>query len=239
MKTRHNNLGFTLVEVLLAATIGAFVAAVAIGTLKSVTSAAEMVDKNIESGTELKYAAKIIATDLINIHRDRSRNYRKFVAMAEETDGGILSLLTFYTLSRTKARPGQIEADVYEVEYYLAESQTGDNETGAKSLMRRIWPNPDKDIEPGGMLSAIAENISVFEVRYFDGSAWSMDWPEDMRRLPDLVEVTLAAEDENRQGAIVQSFLVNIARCTGNAIGEGDEEEEEGTEADQSSGAQT
>jgi type II secretion system protein J len=225
-------MGFTLVEVLLAATIGAFVAAVAIGTLKSVTSAAEMVDKNIESGTELKYAAKIIATDLINIYRDRSRNFRKFIAMAEDTDSGIHSFLTFYTLGRTKARPGQIEGDVYEVEYYLAENDNGDN-----FLMRRLWPNPDKDTEPGGMLSAIAENISVFEVRYYDGSAWSMEWPEDMRTLPDLVEVTLAAEDENREGAIVQSFLVNIARCTGNAISEGEEEEE--TETDQTSGGQT
>ena len=234
IQMRHNRMGFTLVEVLLASTIGAFITLVAIGTLRAVTSAAEMVDKNIESGTELKYAAKIIATDLINIHRDRSRNFRKFVATAEETDTGILSFVTFYAVSRTKARPAEIEGDIYEVEYYLME-----NDDGVKCLMRRVWPNPDKDNEPGGMLSVIAENVTIFEMRYYDGSAWSPDWPEDMRSLPDLVEVTLVAEDAESESAIMQSFLVNIARCTGNTIGEGDEEEEEESTTEQSGSAQS
>ena len=42
--------------------------------------------------------------------------------------------------------------------------------------MRRLWPNPDKERDPGGILTVIAEDIEVFGVRFFDGMQWQMDW---------------------------------------------------------------
>ncbi len=111
--------------------------------------------------------------------------------------------MTFYTVSRIKARPEEPEGDVYEVEYYLAKSQD------KSSLMRRLWPNPDKDSEAGGILTAIAENIDVFNISYYDGQQWQVEWSEDQKRsLPELVEVRLVAKEPARKEPIVESFIV-------------------------------
>lgn len=198
--------GFTLVEILLASTIGAFVALVAVGALKAVSVSTEMVDANINTAAEVRFASKTIAADLVNFYRDSDSKNTKFVGTVEETDEGIVSCLTLYTVSTTKARIDQPEGDVYEVEYFLSKDED------QSLLMRRVWPNPDKDTQPGGVLYVIAENIDVFQVRYFDGEDWQIEWPEDMKSLPELVEVTIVATRRSRADTAIESFIVNFPR---------------------------
>ncbi len=202
--------GFTLVEVLVASTIGAFIALVAVGALRAITASATMVDQNISTAAEVRFAANMIARDLANIYRDEDAANTKLIGTFEDMEQeGSTSYQDFYTVGRTKARVGQPEGDLYEVEYYL----TRDEETSA--LMRRLWPNPHEELEPGGILTAIAENIEIFEVRYFDGEEWADEWPEDMRSLPDWVEVTIAAQQPGRNSPVIESVNVNFARAGG------------------------
>ena len=204
MCSRKN--GFTLVEVILASMIGAFVALVAVGTLKSISAGAEMVDNNIEAAAEIRFASRTIATDLVNLYRDRNPKNTKLVGTVEATGMGVVSSLTLYTVGRIKARIDQPEGDVYEVEYYLVTDEQ------KSALYRRLWPNPDKQAQPGGILSVIAEGIDVFKVRFFDGQEWQIEWPEQMQSLPELVEVTIAAKRRSRADAAMESFVVNFAR---------------------------
>jgi hypothetical protein len=81
--------------------------------------------------------------------------------------------------------------------------------------MRRVWPNPDKDVEPGGILYVIAENIGVFQVRYFDEEEWQSEWPEELESVPELVEVTIASGRGDQKGMIIESFIVNFVRSVG------------------------
>ncbi len=201
--------GFTLVEVMIASVIGAFVALVAVGTLKAVSTTAQRVENNINTASEVRFASRMITTDLLNRYRDSDFRNNKFVGTVENTEFGQTCRLTFYTVSRAKARIGQPEGDVYEVEYYLIKN---DEES---SLMRRLWPNPDQEAQPGGILSVIAEDIDIFEVRYFDRQDWQTEWPEEMRSVPELVEVTIASTQPGRTDAIVETFLVNFANSTG------------------------
>ena len=198
--------GFTLVEVLLASMIGAFVALVAVGTLRAISASAEMIENNISTSSEARFASKVIARDLLNLYRDTDLKKAKLVGLAQETGGDVVSCLSFYTVGRTKARMDQPEGDVYEVEYYLLKEQEN------RALMRRMWPNPDKDSPAGGILTAIAEYIDVFEVRYFDGENWQLEWPEDMKSLPELVEVTIVATRHSRADTAIESFIVNFPR---------------------------
>ncbi len=214
--------GFTLVEVMIASVIGAFVALVAVGTLKAISVSAEMVESNINTAAEVRFSTRMISTDLLNLYRDRDLRNTKFVGTVEETEYGQTGCLTFYTVGRTKARFGQPEGDVYEVEYYLMKN---DEEL---LLMRRLWPNPDEEAQPGGILSVIAENIDVFEVRYFDGQDWQTEWPEEMRSVPELVEVTIVARQPGRTDVVVETFIVNFAGSSGAATEalEGSDQEE-------------
>lgn len=203
----YENRGFTLIEIMVASVIGAFIAAVTVGTLKAVSASARMVDDNIEAAAEMRFASKRITTDLVNLYRDVDFRNTKFLGLVGGEKG--VTRLTFYTVNRAKARAAEPEGDVYEVEYYLAADEE------KSSLMRRVWPNPEKDVDGGGLLTAIAEGIDVFDVRYFDGQQWVSEWDEERRRVPELVEVTLASKPGPKVKAVMESFFVNFTRGGG------------------------
>ena len=201
--------GFTLVEVLVASTIGVFIAMVAVGALRTIIAGAEMVDSNINAAAEIRFAANMIAHDLQNFYNDDDIDSTKFIGIVEALEGdNYTSYLIFYTLGRTKARIDQPEGDLYEVEYYLMQ------EGETSSLMRRLWPNPSKEyeeLEPRGILTVIAEDIATFDVQYFDGEEWFEEWPEEIQALPDLVSVSIIAKQPERSNPPAESIIVNLA----------------------------
>jgi len=212
MKIYLRKTGFTLVEALVASTIGSFIALVAVGTLRTITVSAERVDSNIEAASEVRFASNMISRDLVNLYREQNFRNMKLVGMANESDPGS-SFLTFYTVGRTKARIDLPEADVYEVEYYLVK----DEEKSA--LYRRLWPNPDpNDENPGGILSVIAEDIEFFQVRFFDGEEWAEEWPEEMEVTPQLIEVNIVGKQQKWGSPAMDSIMVNLVRSTGATV---------------------
>ena len=222
--------GFTLVEVLVASTIGTFVALVAVGTLRAITASSAMVEYSISSAAEVRFASNMIARDLVNLYRDENRRNTKLIGMVEESEQGSTSYLVFYTISRAKARIGQPEGDVYEVEYSLLKDEE------QSVLMRRLWPNPNEEDEPGGILTAIAEDIDVFEIRFFDGEEWSSEWPEEMEILPQLIEVNIVAKVPSRGEPAMESFIVNFIRS---AVGSAGTSESDNQESGEESSAGT
>jgi general secretion pathway protein J len=91
-------------------------------------------------------------------------------------------------------------------------------------LFRRLWPNPDKQRDPGGILTPIAENIDVFQMRFYDGQQWVSEWREELQSIPEVVEVTLATMPEGRGNPVIEKFTVNFPRMaarTGAPSGEG------------------
>jgi general secretion pathway protein J len=213
--------GFTLIEVIIASVIGAFIALVAVGTLKAVTVGAQTVDRNIDQAAQVRFAARSIAADLENLYLDRNNRNSKLVGTIEPMDTDLETHLVMHSVSKTKARALQPEGDVYEVEYYLLRDQQG------TYLMKRLWPNPDEQSIPAGVLSVIAENIDVFNVRYFDGTEWLTEWPEEMQSIPPLVEVTIASGGTKRSEALVETFIINFAKATGVESGTIEENQED------------
>jgi len=204
--------GFTLVEVLVASTIGAFVALVAVGTLRTISVSAEMVENNINTAAEVRFALNMIARDLTNFYRDPNIADTKFVGTFEESSQGDISYLCLYTVGRTKARIDYLEGDVYEVEYSLLRDED------RSVLCRRLWPNPDKYAEPGGILTVIAENIGVFQIGFFDGTEWQTEWPEDAGSLPELVAINIAAQQPAQADIITASLIFNFASSRGQLV---------------------
>jgi len=204
--------GFTLVEVMVASTIGGFIMLVAVGTLKAITASAEMVDSNISTAAEVRFVSNMLERDLVNFYRDESIENTKLIGTVGESGEEGISYLVFYTVGRSKARADQPEGDIYEVEYYLMKDEE------KSLLMRRLWPNPNDEEEPGGILAAIAEDIDVFEVRYFDGEEWSTEWPEEMEVLPQLIEVNIVAKPPSRGQPTMESFIVNFTRSVVGAV---------------------
>ena len=219
------NGGFTLAELLVASTISAFVAMVAVGALKTVSESAHRVTAIAETADEVRFAARLISQDLGNLYRNSTRENMRLICTHEQTDQGGVPVLTLYTVCKAKARADQSEADVYEVSYFL--SQTEDKTV----LFRRLWPYPDPNADPGGILVSIAEDISVFNLRFFDGTEWSTEWPEDMETLPELVEVTIAGQCPNSTRTVIESFIVNFVRLQAPSTTTTTTQGEQGTQA--------
>jgi len=202
--------GFTLVEVLVATTIGSFIALVSVGSLRVIIGGSEAVNRNINAAAEVRFAASMIARDLLNVYRDDNSANIRFIGTIEELDDGSSTAhVLFHTLGRTKARAIQPEGDIYEVEYYLAK----DEETSA--LMRRLWPNPHEELDPGGILTVIAEDIEMFEISYFDGEEWAEEWPEEMESLPHIAEITIVGKQTGKAMPLMESVTMNFVRAQG------------------------
>jgi general secretion pathway protein J len=213
--------GFTLAEVLVASTISGFVAVIAVGALNAIAGSAQTVNRMTETTSEIRFAAKMIARDLANLYRDPNPQNMKLIGSSQGSDKGEPPHLTFYTSGRAKARADQPEGDVYEVEYFLGIREQSPEQRKAKPaesseegtvLFRRLWPNPDKDRTPGGVLTPIAENIGIFQVRFYDGKQWTDEWTEEMQSLPEFVEVTLATLPPEKGDPIVETMTVTFPR---------------------------
>jgi type II secretory pathway pseudopilin PulG len=182
--------GFTLVELMAASVITAFIAMVAVGGMISVTSARSSLDEVTEVMDELRYAADLLRQDLASVHRDRQEML--FEGAVEDSAAMVLPRLRFRAIGTTKARSSQPESDVYEVEYLFVTGQDGKNR-----LCRRVCPivgiEDQDDQTAGGILTKLSEHIAFFGIRYFGGTDWSSVWSVDQQLLPTLIEVSLAS----------------------------------------------
>lgn len=217
-----DNRGFTLAEILIASTISAFIALAAVGALKAVTDSSQVVDRATETAGEVRFAAQMIARDLGNLYRDSDVKSMKLVGASQESDAAGPAILTFYATGCSKARVDQPEGDVYEVEYFLTKDKDAEPAEGKQQaekfvLFRRLWPNPDKERNPGGVLTPIAENIDVFAMRFFDGKQWVTQWPEELQSIPEMVEVTLVTQPKERGSPVIEKFTVDFPRLAGKA----------------------
>ena len=198
-KERQSN-GFTLVEVLVASSIGAFITVVAMGALTALSGSSARVQDHCDRVSEMRYAASVIARDLRNLYRDTDRNATKFVSVFSPEGGE--QHLVFYTVSHDVARNGQPESDVYEVEYYVKETDE------QYYLMRRWWPNPNKDVDPGGLLTMLTQGVVGFQARFFDGREWQTEWSERSETPPSVVEVGLVFKPQGDETPQIERVLV-------------------------------
>jgi general secretion pathway protein J len=218
--------GFTLAEVLVASTISGFLAVVAVSALNAISTSAQTVNRTTETTSEIRFAARMLARDLANLYRDVDPQNMKLVGASQGAETGGPPYLTFYMSGRAKARASQPEGDVYEVEYFLGSreqsgglqrdknGQMAESSEEATILFRRLWPNPDKERTPGGMLTPIAENIGIFEVRFWDGKQWGNEWTEEMQSLPEYLEITLATLPPEKGDPIVETLTVTFPRLS-------------------------
>jgi len=239
--TRHN--GFTLAEVLVASTISGFIAIVAVGAMNAVSHTAQTVSRISEVNAEIRFAARMLARDLANLYRDSNPDSVKLIGASQGSETMGPPFLAFYTVGRTKARVDQPEGDVYEVEYFLGnlrEQQGGASGSDEQTvLFRRLWPNPDREREPGGILTPIAENVAVFYIRFSDGQEWTGQWTEEVRALPKLIEVTLGTAAPEKGDPALETFTITFPRMAEASAGtssqgepsEGRQQERESTQA--------
>lgn len=193
---RSNN-GFTLIEVLIAMAITAFVAVVGYTSLTTVITGVESLRQETKRLEDINRAFQVLGRDL---QQFAARSvYDEFGSRLPSMEGGVLAAQTLsFTRTGWHNSVGLPRSALQRVAYYVEEEQ----------LVRASWPVLDRTgaVEPSEL--PLLENIETFEVRFLgsldvlevsrdseiDRRYWQENWISDVSRPETLVEPPIAVE---------------------------------------------
>ncbi|MBN1764510.1 MAG: prepilin-type N-terminal cleavage/methylation domain-containing protein [Sedimentisphaerales bacterium] len=184
--------GFTLVEILLAAILGALVVVVALAMFNRVSQSRSMMTYYSEVGAHGRYGLNRIRTDIANFYRNVEPDKMKLEGIKAVRDGFAADRLIMYVVSDEQERAGEPESDIYEVEYRLCR----DRSNNKLFLGRRCGAvKEERSGNAGGVLVPIADYISALTFEYSEnGRDWFNQW-QNPNKLPRLVRVSMTLSD--------------------------------------------
>ncbi len=196
--------GFTLMEVVVAIAITAFLG-VAIGaTFSSTIGTKELVEAQAERYRMLRVAMSRMTREISAAYvSDRYDGKRYRDAFDRPTNFvGTRDKLLFSSLAHQRLYADAKESDQMVVEYSVKTS-TEKNARGRQDLMRREKTLLDERMDRGGTEDALFEGVKKVEFQYWntERQQWEDEW--DTRRtekksvLPTRVRITLYAVDES------------------------------------------
>lgn len=192
--------GFTLIELTVAAALVGIVIAAGAAFTSQVSGARERLRKQADTRVESEAAIRALSTAIQSLARNPSEADRRdvpFLGTDEQLQGRPADRLRFLMSSHRVIRPGEPEADVREVEFFLRETGTDP----LPALMRRTDPTRNAVPDGGGVVELIARRVVGFDIEYFTGEAWVIDWPELYDRPPTALRLRVAIAppiDESR-----------------------------------------
>jgi type II secretion system protein J len=206
--------GFTLAELIVAATLTALIGGATVGIVRSTAGSRALADREWALQQEARVAADAIATALRNVWYDGGQRYRLIGADAWQ-DGRPADALRLFVTTRRTIRPRLPESDVMECEFRLA----GPGDPAPGTLLQRIDPTLNEEPDGGGVVYRLAQNVVALEIQYYDGTAWRDDWPEELTVLPLAVRVSVTvaapAEAKTSQAPALWSAVRLVAMPSG------------------------
>lgn len=193
----RSNSGFTLIEVLIAMAITAFVAVVGYTSLTTVITGVESLRQETKRLEDINRAFQVLGRDLQQF-ANRSV-YDEFGSRLPPMEGGALAAQTLsFTRTGWHNSVGLPRSALQRVAYYVEEEQ----------LVRASWPVLDRTgaVEPSEL--PLLGDVETFDVRFLgsldvlevnrdsqiDRRYWQENWISDVSRPEALVEPPIAVE---------------------------------------------
>ena len=199
--------GFTLIELMLSATLMVLILAGAYVCLRAGLSAQRLIDPRLEATQSARVVLALLTADLraaCPLDPDS-----EFVGIDRKLGDIEADNIDFATLNRTPRRPG--EGDYCQTSYYLDRDENG----GDLVLWRRRNPRLGLDPFSGGTREELARGVRQLKFEFFDGYEWYDTWGDPNARngapskvsnrssynlsgLPEAVRITLAFGVDHR-----------------------------------------
>jgi general secretion pathway protein J len=190
--------GFTLIEVVISASLMAMILVSAYLCLQSATATQKMVEPRVEILQNARVAMATVAADL-RAACPLSKDF-EFLGMQRMMGEVEADNLDFATHNYTPRRPN--EGDFCEISYFLSK----DPESGQFNLFRRRNPRIALDPLNGGSREEIASGLLGLRFEYYDGFDWYDTWGDveggrkaqnsfrlrsNLSGMPDAVRITM------------------------------------------------
>lgn len=195
--------GFTLIELMISATLMAIVIGSAYACLSAGVNSKRLIEARAEGTQSARVALNMIATDLrATIPMPGSVEFVGMRRTVAEIDADNLDFSTRnYNPKRLR------EPDYCEISYFLMR----DPESDSFILIRRRDPTPDPEPMEGGLQEEIARGVRGLRFEYYDGFEWFDEWgdpegktkgmtlpPSNSYGLPEAVRITIVFDPETR-----------------------------------------
>jgi len=206
---RTHRRAFTLVELIVAALVGAMVAgavAVSAGQLWRTNLAAS---QRQQASARAEAAASRISLDLLSTARDADLLGARVSILDGGTGPSARDELLILTKSMRPVRDdaGEAEGDLQEAQYRVVGTAGG-----AGSLWGRRDPAMDEIVDGGGIAESLVEGIVSISITAYDGEAWFEEWDSDRDGMPHAVRISVEAAGDDGKTRATSRRLVAIDR---------------------------
>jgi general secretion pathway protein J len=189
--------GMTLIELLVAMTILAFIGVLVFGSVDGMRRSREGVERISSRYREGRMAMARMTRELqsayLSVHAPIDESLRVVRTAFVGERGSPATRLDFNAFANRRLMMDVRESDQVEIGYFGSR----DPDTGAFDLVRRVAP-PDDEPGAGGRIEVLATDIDLFEITYLDPltGRWLDEWDStassgQLSRLPLQVKITL------------------------------------------------
>ena len=176
--------GFTLIEILVAVTLLASIAAIAFGSLISTTRAVDAGREHATKEQRLRQILRLMAEEISLSKKDTTFPW---VGMNGTQDGQPADTLAFLAMSRGSTTVVVQESENVRVVY------TRERDRLIRFTRRNLYGLTDESVDQ----TELADRVSGFNVRYYDGQSriWLDEWQTPTPPTALLLEITFQPPD--------------------------------------------
>lgn len=196
--------GMTLIELLVAMTILAFVGILVFGAVDGMRRSRAGVERVSMRYREGRLAMARMSRELqsayLSAHAPIDESLRVVDTAFVGDPGTPASRLDFNSFANRRLMSDSRQSDQIEIAYFSSEN----TDTDQTDLVRRVAP-PDEEPGEGGKIEVLATDIDLFELEYLDPltGRWREEWDStsvvgEKGRLPLQVKITLVLNGASR-----------------------------------------
>lgn len=189
---------FTLVELIVAGVITAFVLGTVSASLSNLARAKSSSRQRLEAYLRADSALERIRRDVVSIVRHDDLFFTRFVLLdqAYDTPAGRMDrdemLLFSNRLRQLRSLNYNGEGTEYETQYRVMEDDYGN-----PTLWQRRDPFPDEYPRGGGLATPVTDSVVGLSIEAYDGFQWQSEWDSDFDGLPHAVRIIVTASGED------------------------------------------
>lgn len=176
--------GFTLIEILVAVTLLATIAAIVFGSLISTTRAVDAGREHATKEQRLRQILRLMAEEIALSKKD---TVFPWVGMNGTQDGQPADTVAFLALSRATTSTTMKESENVRVVY------TRERDRLIRFTRRNLYGLTDESVDQ----TELADRVSGFNIRYYDGQSriWLDEWQIPTPPTALLLEITFQQPD--------------------------------------------